>query len=260
MVQSTSRSTGGQAGAVRDQFAQQTGLPFLEVLSAAEVESACRAWNHKWRNRIYTPWITLSMFLSQILSSDHSCGDALERFQKYRKDCGLPPVANDTASYCEARQRLPEEVVWELARRSGQSIHDKADAQWLFVGRTVKLLDGSTVIMPDTEANQAEYPQSRSQKPGLGFPIARILLIISLAVGTVLEAAMGPYQGKQSSELGLFRQISGHLQPGDIALADRFFCNYWVIADSQRRRRRRRLPAAPDSQGRLPPGTSAGAG
>jgi hypothetical protein len=175
------------------------------------------------------------MFLSQILSSDHSCGDALDRFQKYRMDCGLPPVSNNTASYCEARERLPEEVVWELARRSGQSIHDKADAQWLFAGRKVKLIDGSTVIMPDTEANQAEYPQSRSQKPGLGFPIARILLIISLAVGTVLEAAIGPYQGKQSSELGLYRQISGQLQPGDIALADRFFCNYWVIADSRRR-------------------------
>jgi hypothetical protein len=235
VAQSTSRSAGGQADAIRSQFAQQTGLPFLELLSATEVESACRACSHQWRKRIYTPWITLAMFLSQILSSDQSCGDALERFQKYRKDCGLPPVADDTASYCEARQRLPEEVVWELARRSGQSIHDKADAKWLFQGRPVKLLDGSTVIMPDTEANQAEYPQSRSQKPGLGFPIARILLIISLAVGTVLEAAMGPYQGKQSSELGLFRQISGQLQPGDIALADRFFCNYWVIADSLRR-------------------------
>ena len=236
MVQSTSRSAGDQAGAVRNQFDEQSGLPFLEVLSASEVESACRAWNHRWRNRIYTPWITLGMFLSQILSSDHSCGDALERFQKYRKDCGLPPVANDTASYCEARQRLPEEVVWELARRSGQSIHEQGRRSLAVCqGRPVKLLDGSTVIMPDTEANQAEYPQSRSQKPGLGFPIARILLIISLAVGTVLEAAMGPYQGKQSSELGLFRQISGQLQPGDIALADRFFCNYWVIADSQRR-------------------------
>ena len=70
---------------------------------------------------------------------------------------------------------------------------------------------------------------------GLGFPIAHILLIISFAVGTVLEAAIGPYQPKQSSELGLYRQISGVLQPGDIALADRFFCNCWVIADSQRR-------------------------
>ena len=132
------------------------------------------------------------MFLSQILSSDHSCGDALKRFQKYRKDRGLPPVANDTASYCEARERLPEEVVWELARRSGQAIHRQADAHWLFVGRTVKLLDGTTVIMPDTKANQAVYPQSRSQKPGLGSLWPGILLIISLAVGTVLEAAVGP--------------------------------------------------------------------
>ena len=85
-------------------------------------------------------------------------------------------------------------MVWELARRSGQAIHQQADAHWLFVGRPVKLLDGTTVIMPDTQANQALYPQSRSQKPGLGFPIARFLLIISLAVGTVLEAALGPYQ------------------------------------------------------------------
>jgi hypothetical protein len=232
--QSTSSSIGDQADTIRNQLDQQSGLPFLELLSATEVESSCRSWNYRWRSRLYTPWITLSMFLSQILSSDHSCSDALKRFQKYRKDCGLPPVANDTASYCEARQRLPEDVVWELARRSGQSIHDKADTEWLFQGRPVKLIDGSTVIMPDTEANQAEYPQSRSQKPGIGFPIARILLIISLAVGTVLEAAIGPYQGKQSSELGLFRQISGQLQRGDIALADRFFCNYWVIADSLR--------------------------
>jgi Transposase DDE domain len=235
VVQSTSPSAVDQAGAVRNQFAEDAGLPFLNVLSPSEVESSCRAWNHRWRNRVFTPWITLGMFLSQILSSDHSCGDALERFQKYLADRKLPPVADDTSSYCEARQRLPEEVVWELVRRSGRSVHIKADAGWLFNGRPVKLLDGSTVVMPDTKANQAEYPQPRSQKPGLGFPIARILVIISLAVGTVLEAAVGPYQGKQTGELALLRQISGQLQPGDIALADRLFCGYWVIADSVRR-------------------------
>jgi hypothetical protein len=120
VAQSTSHSTGSQAVAVRDQFAQQTGLPFLEVLSATEVESTCRARSHKWRSRVFTPWITLNMFLLQILSSDHSCGDALDRFQKYLKDCGLPPVANNTASYCEARQRLPEEVVWRKETRTQQ--------------------------------------------------------------------------------------------------------------------------------------------
>jgi hypothetical protein len=82
VVHSTSRPACVEARAVRNQFDEQTGLPFLEVLSVSEVESACRAWNHRWRNRIYTPWITLGMFLSQILSSDHSCGDALKRFQK----------------------------------------------------------------------------------------------------------------------------------------------------------------------------------
>jgi hypothetical protein len=98
VVHCTSRLAGDEASAVRNRFDEQSGLPFLEVLSASEVESACRGWNHRWRNRIYTPWITLGMFLSQILSADHSCGDALKRFQKYRKDRGLPPVANDTAS------------------------------------------------------------------------------------------------------------------------------------------------------------------
>lgn len=84
--------------------------------------------------------------------------------------------------------------------------------------------------MPDTPENQAAYPQAKTQKPGVGFPIARILVAFSLAVGTVLEAAIGPYQGKQTSELALLRLIIEQFQPGDIVLADRFFCSYWVIA------------------------------
>jgi hypothetical protein len=106
-----------------------------------------------------------------------------------------------------------------LVRRTGQSIHQRAHDSWLFHGRAVKIMDGSTVIMPDTPENQAAYPQAKTQAPGVGFPIARILVVFSLAVGTVLEAAMGPYQGKETSELALLREI-----------IDRFFCSYWVIA------------------------------
>ncbi len=84
--------------------------------------------------------------------------------------------------------------------------------------------------MPDTPENQAAYPQPKTQAPGVGFPIARILVVFSLAVGTVLEAAIGPYQGKQTSELALLRQVIDRFRRGDIALADRFFCSYWVIA------------------------------
>jgi hypothetical protein len=230
VAQSTASSPRDQFDSLRDHLKQHEGLPFLAILSRPFVEAACHHSGHRWRPRVYTPWITLSIFLSQVLSDDHSCDDAVDRFQKFRYDRGLPAVATSTTSFCEARQRLPEGVFWDLVHRTGQSIHQKANQSWLFQGRPVKIVDGTTVVMPDTPANQAAYPQPTSQKPGLGFPIARILVVFSLAVGTVLEAAIGPYQGKQTSELALLRLVIAQFRPGDIVLADRFFCSYWVIA------------------------------
>lgn len=230
MSQSIPITSGRPFDSLHQHLHRQEGLPFLDHLSRARVEAACRTHDHCWRRRIYTPWITLGLFLSQVLSDDHSCDDAVDRFQKYRYDRDLPAVSTDTASYCEARRRLPEAVLWELVRQAGQSIHRRAKTSWLFQGRPVKIADGSTVSMPDTPENQAAYPQAKTQKPGVGFPIARILVAFSLAVGTVLEAAIGPYQGKQTSELALLRLIIEQFQPGDIVLADRFFCSYWVIA------------------------------
>jgi Transposase DDE domain len=230
MAQSTASAPCHQFVTVHDQLAQHRGLPFLTILSRSAVDAACRAIGHQWRERVYLPWITLSLFLSQVLSDDHSCDEAVDRFQKFRHEQGLPPVSPETTSYCDARLRLPEGLFWELVRGTGRAIHDRADPSWLFHGRPVKILDGSTVSMPDTARNQRAYPQPSHQAPGLGFPIARILVVFSLAVGTVLEAAMGPYQGKQTSELALLRTIIEEFRPGDIVLADRFFCSYWVIA------------------------------
>jgi hypothetical protein len=235
VVQSTKAPSRSQFDPVRDQLHQSRGLPFLKLLSRSLVEASCRHCHHTWRERVYTPWITLSLFLSQVLSDDHSCDDAVDRFQKYRYDQGLPSVSPETTSYCEARQRLPEKLVWDLVRRTGQSIQQSAKSSWLFHGRAVKIVDGSTVTMPDSPENQAAYPQLKTQAPGLGFPIARILVVFSLAVGTVLEAAIGPYQGKQTSELALLRLVIGQFQAGDIVLADRFFGSYWVIAALQAR-------------------------
>jgi hypothetical protein len=235
VAQSIPTAPGRQLDSLRDHLDRREGLPFLDHLSQARVEAACRTHGHSWRQRIYTPWITLGLFLSQILSDDQSCDDAVDRFQKYRYDQDLPAVSTETTSYCDARLRLPEGVLWDLFRQTGQSIHRQAKPSWLFQGRPVKIIDGSTVSMPDTPENQAAYPQPKSQKPGVGFPIARILVIFSLAVGTVLEAAIGPYQGKQTSELALLRLVIEQFQPGDIFLADRFFCSYWVIAALQAR-------------------------
>lgn len=90
--------------------------------------------------------------------------------------------------------------------------------------------DGSTLTMPDTPENQAEYPQQSSQNRGVGLPIARMLVVFSLAVGTVLDAAMSKYQGKQTGENSLFRQLHGMLQEDDVVLADRYFSGWFDIA------------------------------
>src|SRR4051812_11819499 len=235
MAHATAPAPRPQFESLRDQLRTRPGLPFLELLARDLVERACRLCNHVWRERVYTPWVTLGIFLSQVLSDDHSCDDAVERFQKVRYDRGLPAVAPGTGSYCEARQRLPEPLLWDLVRRTGAAIQRQARADWLFHGRPVQIIDGTTVTMPDTPENQAAYPQLTTQAPGLGFPIARLVVVFSLAVGTVLEAALGPYRGKQTGETALLRQLLDQFQPGDIALADRYFGSYWMIAALQAR-------------------------
>jgi hypothetical protein len=101
---------------------------------------------------------------------------------------------------------------------------------WRWRGRSVKLLDGTTVSMPDTRANQEVFPQYPRQKPGLGFPLARIVALICLGSGAVLDWAMGPYHGKDSSEQALFRTLLDDLAAGDVLLADCYYCSYWVLA------------------------------
>jgi hypothetical protein len=163
VAQSNPAAPRHQFDSLRIQLAQQQGLPFLKILSQPLVEDACRQVNHPWRERVYTPWITLGIFLSQVLSDDHSCDDAVDRFPKFRYDRGLPAVAPETSSYCEARQRLPEGLAWDLVRRVGRAIHDTAKTAWLFHRRPVKLIDGTTTLMPDTPENQAAYPQAATQ-------------------------------------------------------------------------------------------------
>ena len=123
---------------------------------------------------------------------------------------GLKACSSNTASYCAARKRLSGEWVLALLRRSGKELHKKSVRLWR--GRSVKLIDGTTVSMPDTPENQEAYPQIKGQKAGIGFPIARLVGIISLSWGAVLDVAVGPYEGKGSGEHSLLRQIIGNLK------------------------------------------------
>jgi hypothetical protein len=126
-------------------------------------------------------------------------------------------------------------VLARLARATGRRVQDDAPPGWGWNGRVVKVVDGTTVSMPDTPDNQAAYPQHPAQRPGLGFPIARVVVLFSWAVGTVLDAALAPCQGKQTGETALLHTLQDALQPSDILLADRCFASYWELALTKQR-------------------------
>jgi hypothetical protein len=218
-----------------DRLADAPELPFADLLPAQQVELALRAEGVTFRRRLFSPLVTLWVFLSQALDPGQSCRAALDRFLAWRAFRRLPPCSPDTSAYCRARARLPEAVLARLTRDTGRRARDDAPPAWRWQGRTVKVVDGSTLGMPDTPANQAAYPQSRRQAPGLGSPIARVVVLFCLAVGTVLDAALGPCRGKETGENALFRTLHGGLEQGDILLADRAFGSYWVLAQARQR-------------------------
>lgn len=205
-------------------------LYFAALLPQDRIEKAFGNARWLWQGWIYTPAVTVWVFLSQCLSPDHSCRDAVARLIAWRLAFGLKPCSADTGAYCTARGDLPEEALHGLMRETGKQVEDESPKTWLWHGRRVRVVDGSTITMPDTEENQAVYPQQKTQKPGCGFPIARILVIFSLSLGTVLEAAIGKYHGKQTGENSLFRTLYDALDEGDIILADRYFSGWSDIA------------------------------
>jgi hypothetical protein len=205
-------------------------LYFAALVSQDRIEKAFGTARWFWQGWIYTPAVTVWVFLSQCLSPDHSCRDAVARLIAWRVMRGLKPCSAETSAYCTARNDLPEEVIRELVRDTGKQVEDESPRTWLWHGRKVRVVDGSTITMPDTAANQAAYPQMKAQKPGCGFPIARILVIFSLSAGTVLEAAIGKYKGKQTGENSLFRRLYDALDKSDIILADRYFSGWSDIA------------------------------
>ncbi len=205
-------------------------LYFAALLSQDRIERAFGLARWFWQGWIYTPAVTVWVFLSQCLSPDHSCREAVARLIAWRLARGLRPCSADTGAYCTARGDLPEEALHALVRETGKQIEDQSPEAWLWHGRKVRVVDGSTVTMPDTVENQAAYPQQKSQRRGCGFPIARIVVIFSLSVGTVLEAAIGKYKGKQTGENSLFRRLYETLAEGDVILADRYFSGWCDIA------------------------------
>jgi hypothetical protein len=235
MAQRTKEAVIGHVQTELQKLESAEGLPFRRLLDEQRIRDALERAGIKFRERIYDPLTTLYAFLSQAASKDSSCEDAVSRVLAERVANRKPACSTDTSSYCKARSRLPAEVIASLARETGQELDRDAAGEWLWNGRHVKIVDGSTAEMTDTLENQAEYPQSRNQKAGLGFPMLRMVVIFSLAVGTVLECAIGPCRGKRTGEQSLFRQLWDAFQPGDIVLGDCLYDAYRDIAQLKTR-------------------------
>lgn len=216
-------------------FLGHASLPFARALSEETIEQAFDdegvVFGQDARS-VYTPALTLWAFLSQVLFKDEqrSCVAAVSRVVVLWVALGREPCSDNTGAYCRARAKLPVVVLRRLTQEVASRCEEQLPTGWLWKGRHVHLVDGTTVSMPDTSANQADYPQLASQEPGLGFPLARMVVLISLASAMVSDMAIGPYAGKETGETALLREVWDRFAPGDILLADRYYCSYFMIA------------------------------
>lgn len=231
-------SNSGPAGCsgfqkISDAFLGREGLPFAELLSAERIaEVFARHRNLFGLRTVYSTAVMVWSFLGQVLrdGKEASCQAAVARVVTYCIQRGVQPPTEDTGDYCRARAKLSEHALHELATTIAVDVESAADSAWLWKGRHAKLVDGFTFNMPDTPKNQAEYPQQQGQKPGCGFPVARAVAVLSLATACILDVAIGPYQGKQTRETALFRSLLGKFGSGDVAVMDRYYCSFMMIA------------------------------
>lgn len=214
----------------RRQFGDQPTNALGAVLPGDVLRTLVEEEVGAFRERIYPPLTTLGLFIGQALSPDGACQDAVARRLSERTARGQTACGLNSGPYCKARQRLPLGLVSRLAVSVGEVLERASPPEWKWRGRSIKLMDGTTISMPDTQGNQSVYPQSGVQKPGLGFPLAMLVGLISLSTGAVLGWALGPCRGKHTGEQALFRTLMPQLDCTDVVLADRYHCNYFTAA------------------------------
>lgn len=219
-------------------FGQDGVSPLADLLTPQDIQQACDQEHVDFApaaHHVWTPALTLWALLSQCLSDSKSCVAAVARVLVLRVSLGLPACSAATGAYCKARAKLPVPLLRRLATQLGAQLESQAPAPWRWQGRRVLLADGTTVSGPDTPLNQAAYPQPKTQKPGLGFPLIRLVVLLGFATAALVDAALGPWSGKDNGEMALLRQLLGCIQRGDVLVADRAACSYWLMADLQRR-------------------------
>ena len=234
-MHATSSTSRRQQKRIQNRILDSDIYSFFNLLTSDDLLQHVEQNLPEHRERQFPPTETLAMFLSQAMSADRSCQHIVNEAATNRLLGGLRPCSTATGGYCRARQRLPLDMVRDLTRLTGQLIDDQVPLHWRWRGRPVRLIDGSTVTLPDTAANQAAYPQQKRQEEGLGFPICRFVGITCLSSGAVLDIATSRYQGKGADEQSLLRSLLHNLEMRDIVLGDAFYCTYFLLAELQRR-------------------------
>jgi len=216
-----------------DAFLAGDGLPFATVLSAKRIRRVFADHDNLFGlDAIYSTTTVVWAFLAQVLrdGKEASCRAAVAGIVAWRLQQGLKPPTADTGDYCRGRAKLSQPALRQLTVETAEELQQQAKPDWLWKGRHAKLVDGFTFTMPDTAENQQEYPQNPAQKPGIGFPIARCVPILSLATACVMNLAIGPYSGKKTGETALLRELLDSFDEGDLVVADRFYCSFLMLA------------------------------
>ena len=214
-------------------FLGSDGLPFSSVLSAERIMRIFAKHAGLFGfSGVYSTAMVLWAFLNQVLSDGKAaaCQAAVANVSSHCLQRGQQPPTADTGDYCRARAKLSAAAIRELSRDVALELEEQSEVAWLWKGHHAKLVDGFTFTMPATPENQATFPQNSAQKPGIGFPIARAVAVISLATACVVDAAMGPYSGKQTGETSLLRSLFAAFRDGDVAVMDRYYCSFMMIA------------------------------
>ena len=202
-------------------------LSFFNQLTSGQLFEHVESLLPEHRERTFPPTETLSLFLSQAISEDRSCQNVVNQTSVSRLMGGLPKCSTSTGGYCRARTRLPVDMIQALTRFTGELIDQKVQDKWRWEGRRVRIVDGTTVTLPDTPENQKRYPQLKAQKPGLGFPMCRLVGITCLSSGALLDSAMCPVSGKGNDEQSLLRTLIKTFENKDILLGDAFYATYF---------------------------------
>lgn len=235
MVEHTSVWPNSQRPSFQKFLGQARDLCFESLLPATQIQETLHRHGVKFRKRLYTPLLTLWTFLYQMLSPDQSCRAAVCKLLAWLCLGEVDDASAKTDPYCKARSRLPEALCRDLFERSGTELQQRYPATRLLQGRRILIADGTTLSMSDTPENQAKYPQPSHHKPGAGFPILRLVALISLSCGAVLRVAFGPWRGKRTGETALLRQILKTLAAGMVLLADGMYSSYWLVAAARER-------------------------